>query len=123
MIKIIVLLISLIAFENYGYSQVYINGKNINDSVAVKVIELDAVDNLISSGGWDKQRWYRVNYGQSSEHENSQITDFSGKRLPLKNVIEIANYIANRGWFLLQVNYYVLAQDNIPSYKYTFVRK
>lgn len=121
--KFIIALLICTGFTNYGYSQVYINGKNINDSIAVKVIELDAVDNLISRGGWDKQRWYRVNYGQSSEHENSQITDFSGKRLPLKNVIDIVNYISNRGWVLLQVNYYVLAQDNIPSYKYTFVRK
>lgn len=119
---LIVLFIMCLA--NNAFSQLFVNGNNINDSAKFKIIELDAVDNLVRiNGGWDKLKWYRINYGQAEEHENSQLTDANGKRLPLKNIIAVANQIINQGWVLLQVNYYTHSHDNIPSYKYTFIRK
>ncbi|HEY1115880.1 MAG TPA: hypothetical protein VGE66_20095, partial [Chitinophagaceae bacterium] len=71
-------------------------------------------------GGAHSFRWYSIEWGQVDDADNKLLTNADGKRLFMHYPLSVANYVAQHGWKLLQVQYYV--HGGAPYYKYTFTR-
>jgi hypothetical protein len=115
--KISLLVFILILCCSPAMAQLYIAGKNVNDSLHIKILELGAIDNYWY-GGASKTTWYDVKYGQTTEMK--QLTDSTGKRLNFTYSVDVANYIANKGWRLATVTYFMF--KDAPYYKFFFTR-
>lgn len=105
--------------SNKATCQLYVGGRNINDSTHIKVIEISAIDNSVY-GGAHRFRWYSIEWGQAEDADKKLLTNAEGKRLPMHYPLSVANHVAQQGWKLFQVLYYI--HGGAPYYKYTFTR-
>ncbi|NOZ34157.1 MAG: hypothetical protein GXO80_02530 [Chlorobi bacterium] len=88
--KKLLIFVGLFFIFSVSYSQVFVNGININEQKSNYCI--------IKQSGF-----YRisVNYGQEKPNKKAEISDKSGKRISTKNIVTILNFMGQNGWILI----------------------
>jgi hypothetical protein len=113
--KILLTIILFLAVNNV-FSQVFVGGININNLDQVKYCELLGVNMLGQA---------KIDYGQHRKilSVGSNITDDKGKAIQFNSNIAVLNYMAQRGWKLIdfdivskQEQYFLFEKQSLKNY-------
>jgi len=89
-----------IVFTGTVFSQVFVNGNNINNlNTKYCIINFKVGIPALS-----------VNYGQDKNWKKATITDKNGKSIDTKNFITVLNFMDDNGWKLVG-----FSKDNLES--------
>lgn len=101
----------------FSYSQVFIDGKNINDEEGVKYCELLGMSKLLSM-----KVTVQIDYGQPPKlFKSQQIKDKDGKAMTFNSMVDALNFMEKNGWEY--VNSYAITVGGNNVYHWLLRRK
>jgi len=109
---------AFLLFLNSSYSQVIVEGVNINELEDVVYCQVIATGKLFT-----KKVKINIDYGQESKFfgkQNSSVKDAEGKDIKFNSVFAAVNYLGTNGWKF--VHAYPVTIGNVNVYHYTFER-
>jgi len=117
-LKKTVLYILVLFLTSPLFSDIFVNGKNLNREHKVKFIEL-----IISSGNVKGMNKVFVKFGSSKDYlpESGDITTMSGIRISISNGMKAKNFFEKNGW--KYVSSYMQCRNGSKTEYYFFMKE
>jgi len=99
-------------FVQTGFSQVYVDKKNIND-LDIKYVRIICIQNSLFSSN---SKIY-IDYGAPAKHlKKYKVTDTNGKEIEFNSTIDALNYMYKHGWENIEYTQYESGMKTVVIY-------